>query len=212
MTDYLDLATIYQANVESAQAEIEELRASIAPRVDELNNYITKNAENISSAIIEEINISGYELFVNVETAAPVYRYGWSHDCSFKDFSKIFLKALNAPYLIGTTWNVLNDYKTAVCAVTVGIPEDFDDAKISELAEILEPVVKVQAEILGYEGPAMINVLEDTLSQYSSYYILYDAEEDIFAVSTSSYGSSYTDYSGSLKDVLTYVGKYLSYC
>lgn len=212
MTDYLDLAALYQADIDGAHEEAEKLRASIAPRLAELNDYITKNVENISSAIIEEINISGYELFVNVETAAPVYRYGWSNGRGLNGFSDAFLKALNAPYLIGTTWNVLNDYKTAVCAATVGIPKSFDDAKISELAEILEPVVKVQAEILGYERPAMIDILEDTLSEYASYYILYDADDDVFAVSTSSYGSSYSDHSGSLKDVLTYVGKNLSYC
>lgn len=58
----------------------------------------------------------------------------------------------------------------------------------------------------------MIDILEDTLSEYASYYILYDADDDVFTISTSSYGASYSDYSGNLKDVLTYVGKYLSYC
>lgn len=194
MSVFEDFQALRAAQEESWEKS-RALQESILPQLEELadeRELIAEKIEKLSSRILSEHGLSA---FYDDELAKLVYEAGWLDGLGSSTWDKAVRRLLEeagvyiSPFSGG--WRSSADGESTVFVWSICLPKlkDVDEEKLLRTADFLEKVYGPASKILG-DTPYRFGIFEHSLSEYGSYYLVFD-EEGGWSVTRSVYGSSF---------------------
>lgn len=206
MSSYMDQAKSLFADSKNKRDQECALMSSIESELKSLRREASDLEALAGVAVVEAIRENGLELFSNPESARELYDFGWSNGRGIAGFEKAFTKMFNLPVPAISDWEVLDsfsiddsyyagedpystdnltvEHKTAAVLSLTLITRNrsqLTEEEIADIAEKLEPVMKVQAKILeDFDGKSALLVSPDGGAMGSR--ITYNLDTDTFEV------------------------------
>jgi len=183
-------AAVHAARKESdaARKAYEEFMVPITPEMTRLSNEIRVAAEAARMKLTELFAATVYEDLLDELKAAVVYEIAWNkgNPISHIDekagelFPDTYVRAYTAFY--GRSDRAFD--ADSMLSFIVALPPEKDEEKLKRTADLLEPVLRVQAKI---SEAARLDVFEDGYSSRGSYSIVWDEEQKLWALHRGSY-------------------------
>lgn len=198
-----------RAAADSLLAEVEALRATIAPQVEVLlakRAALNEEADAEAGNLFQKIGFAG---MTDASLLPHIYKMGWNDGLGSSKWREIFERELKKADLYmssyGGGWHTSDDvviYRWSLCLPKL---ENLDEDKFVRTAAFLESLCKAH-EI--FEGDFVVSIFEHTLSEHGCFYLVYDREEAVWAVSRSTWGVVSSEEGGSLEETLREIARY----
>lgn len=178
-----------QAEAQSLLDDAAALKATIAPKLAAIyskREALLQESDEEAASFFKSTGLWG---FMDPATVGVLYNMGWSNGRGASGWSQTLERELDnydsyvRPSMGG--WRPSQD-EQAVFGWTVALPQtkNLDEAKLQRTIVFLQGVCKAH-EI--FEGDFVVNIFEHTLSEYRSYYLVFDREEGAWTVSRFTY-------------------------
>lgn len=202
-----------QAQGEALRAEAAALRATIEPELQDIYAKRTAVLGELDAEAEIFFKAVGLEGLTDQATVGILYNMGWCDGRGSRGWSTTLREYLTAADLYisahGGGWRQ-PDEEQAIYAWTVSLPKlkHLDEEKLERTKIFLEKLCKAH-EV--FKGDFVVSIFEHTLSQYGSYYLVFDREEEeeeeVWTVSTSTYGVVSADEGVTLDQALRQIAR-----
>jgi len=173
---------------DAARKAYDEFMAPITPEMKRLSDEINVGAAAARTKLTELFAQTTYEDLTDELKASVIYEIAWNggNTVSHLDekagelFPETYVRAYTSFY--GRNDREF-DANCMLCFI-VALPPEKDEEKLKRTAELLEPVLRIQAKI---SEAARLSIFEDSYSSRGSYSIVWDEEQELWALHRGSY-------------------------
>lgn len=198
--------------IEESSSSYQALQATIAGDLEKISKTwksLRKKRSELAIQFIDDENL--LDMLLDVETAKIIYDLGWDNGLGVRDFEKTIDKHVKIPYLSFEFggWYSRDEYTVRVPDLIV--PLKCDEDKLMECAEALKKLFVSYIELSG-EDEFGVGIMENTLSEYGGFSLVYDSRTNEYYVGKTTYGSPQEiSERGALIETLKYISENV-YC